>query len=77
MYSNNYAFVVLYLHVFTYRATVLFLHLGYLIHNIDRCLFFRRLKINHDTHELILESVTVTNKCQLATNSFWTELYLY
>jgi hypothetical protein len=27
----------------------------------NRCLFFRRLKINHDTHEFILDSGTVAN----------------
>jgi hypothetical protein len=27
----------------------------------NRCLFFRRLKINHESHEFILESGTVTN----------------
>jgi hypothetical protein len=38
------------------------LHPGNLILNIDWCLFFRRLKINHDSHEFILESGTVANK---------------
>jgi hypothetical protein len=33
--------------------------------NINRCLFFYRLKINHDTHEFILFSGTIAN-----TNSF-------
>ncbi len=27
----------------------------------NRCLFFRRLKINHESHEFILESGTVAN----------------
>jgi hypothetical protein len=29
--------------------------------NNNRCLFFRRLKINHDTHEFILDSGTIAN----------------
>jgi hypothetical protein len=40
-----------------------FLRSGHLIHNTDWCLFFRRLKINHDSHEFILESGTVANMC--------------
>ncbi len=39
-----------------------FLHSGNLIHNIDWCLFFCRLKINHDSHEFILESGTIMNR---------------
>jgi hypothetical protein len=35
---------------------------GELIHVTDCCLYiFRRLKINHDSHEFILESGTVAN----------------
>jgi hypothetical protein len=47
-----------------YSHTVLccyFLHSGNLICNIDWCLFFA-VKINHDSHEFILESGTVMNK---------------
>ncbi len=48
--------------VFTYSCIVLlFLYLGKLIRNTDWCLFFRRLKINHDVHEFILDSGTVAN----------------
>jgi hypothetical protein len=36
------------------------LHVQNLIHNSNWCLF-RRLKINHDVHELILDSGTVAN----------------
>ncbi len=61
MYSNYYAFVVLYLHVFMYHATIPASRESDVIHNINWCLFFRRLKINHDTHEFILESGTVAN----------------
>jgi hypothetical protein len=42
-----------------------FPHTGNLIRNIDWCLFFRRLKINHDSHEFILESGTVANSHSL------------
>jgi hypothetical protein len=38
------------------------LYLGKLIHNSDWCLFFRRLKINHDSHEFTLESGTIANR---------------
>jgi hypothetical protein len=41
---------------------LLFLHSGILIHNTDD-VYFRRLKINHDSHEFILESGTVANNC--------------
>jgi hypothetical protein len=48
--------------IFTYSPIVLlFLHSGKLTRNIDWCLFFRRLKINHDVHEFILDSGTVGN----------------
>ncbi len=30
-------------------------------HVVDSCLFFRRLKINHDSHEFILEFGTDAN----------------
>jgi hypothetical protein len=30
----------------------------------NRCLFFRRLKINHESHEFILDSGTVANNCE-------------
>jgi hypothetical protein len=38
----------------------IYVRLNYSYNN--RCLFFRRLKINHESHELILESGTVTDK---------------
>jgi hypothetical protein len=38
-----------------------FLRLLNLIRNTDWCLFFHRLKINHDSHECILESGTAVN----------------
>jgi hypothetical protein len=59
MYSNNYS---LSSRIFMYSCIMLlFLHFGNLIRNIDWCLFFRRLKINHDTHEFILKSGTIAN----------------
>ncbi len=39
---------------------LLFFHPGTLILNTDSCLFYR-LKINHDSHEFILESGNVEN----------------
>jgi hypothetical protein len=42
-----------------------FLYSGNLIRNINWCLFFRRLKINHESHEFILESGTVANNYYL------------
>jgi hypothetical protein len=59
MYSNYYALSSCIL-MFS-RIVLLFLHLGNLIRNIDWCLFFRRLRINLDTHEFILESGTIAN----------------
>ncbi len=43
------------------RIVLLFPALRDLICNINWCLFSRRLKINHDSHEFILESGTVAN----------------
>jgi hypothetical protein len=37
----------------------MYMHWNYSYNN--RCLFFRRLKINHESHEFILESGTVAN----------------
>jgi hypothetical protein len=51
---------VLYFQMYS-RIVLLFLHSGNLIHNTDWCLFFRRLKINHDTNVFILESGTIAN----------------
>jgi hypothetical protein len=52
--------------IFTYSCIVLlFQYLGKLIHNIDWCLFFRRLKVNHDVHEFILDSGTIANSYSL------------
>jgi hypothetical protein len=42
------------------RIMLLFLHPGNLI-RILIGVYFRRLKINHDTHEFILESGTIAN----------------
>jgi hypothetical protein len=35
----------------------------------NRCLFFRRLKINHESHEFILESGTVANSTALTVHT--------
>ncbi len=52
-----------------------FLHLGMLIHNTDWCLFlvFRRLKINHESHEFILQSGTIVNNhiLEMLNFDFW------
>jgi hypothetical protein len=42
------------------RIMLLFLHPGNLI-RILIGVYFRRLKINHDTHEFILETGTIAN----------------
>jgi hypothetical protein len=47
-----------------------FLRSGILIHNNDKCLFFRRLKINHESHEFILESGTVANTTYILVGIF-------
>ncbi len=57
-YSNYNAFVVFYLDVFTYHVSIPALRIWFVI---LIGVFFCRLKINHDTHEFILESGTVVN----------------
>ncbi len=47
-------------HLVHSRIMLLFLHSGILIRNTDG-VYFRRLKINHDSHEFILESGTDAN----------------
>jgi hypothetical protein len=59
MYINFYALSSC--NILYSRIVCNFLHPGNLIRNIDWCLFFRSLKINHDSHEFILESGTVVN----------------
>ncbi len=59
MYSNYYAFVVMYLQVFTH--CVAFPAFREIDSYYSLVFIFCRLKINHDTHEFILESGTVAN----------------
>jgi hypothetical protein len=47
-----------------------FLRSGILIHNTYKCLFFCRLKINHESHEFILESGTVVNTTYILVGIF-------
>jgi hypothetical protein len=61
--DNEWPFEIL-SHVYTcngiIRATELYVQRNYSCNK--RCLFFRRLKIDHESHEFILESGTVANK---------------
>jgi hypothetical protein len=65
MYSNYMKFcVVVILLIMHSRIVLLLLYQGnwYIILN---GVYFRRLKINHDSHEFILESGTVANNTHL------------
>jgi hypothetical protein len=51
-----------------YSRNMLQFRSGNLIRNTDWCLFFCRLKINHDFHELILESGSIVKSYSKCAN---------